>query len=126
MDLIDEKARELNGLHLQKNAIAAQILVVESELIALVGTKPEGRTKACGDDYTVMTTEKLNRKLDVSIWDQIKGDIPEEMHPVRTKLELDLTKLRKVEELSPGIYKQITRAITEKPAKVAVKVEPNL
>lgn len=125
MEPIDEKAHELNRLYVERDAISAAIIAVETELIALVGTKTEGRTKARGEIFTVMTTGKLNRKLDVSMWESIRDKVPEEMHPVRTKVELDLTKLRKIEELSPSIYKIISRAITEKPAKtsVIVKVE---
>jgi len=123
MSSIDEKARILQNLHFEKDAIGDVINKIEQELIALVGVKSEGRTKMRGDSYSVMTTGKLTRKLDVSIWESIKGQIPEEMHPVRTKVELDLSKLRKVEELSPATYQTITRAVTEKPAKVSVKIE---
>lgn len=123
MSSIDEKAKILQNLHFEKDAIIDVISKIEEELIALVGVKSEGRTKARGESFDVMTTGKLTRKLDASIWESVKGSIPEQMHPVKTKLELDLSKLRKVEELSPIHYQMISRAITETPAKVSVKVK---
>lgn len=122
-DSINEKAELLSELKREKDAIAAAITVVETELIRLVGSKTEGRTKLSGESFSVMTTGKLTRKLDLPIWESIKEKIPVEMHPVKVKTELDLTKLKKVKELSPANYKEISRAITETPAKTAVNVE---
>ena len=69
------------------------------------------------------TTGKLTRKLDLNAWNEIKDSIPEDLQPVRVKVEIDLKKLRALEQANKEVFKQVSRAIETKEGNTGVKVE---
>ena len=93
----------------------------EKQLIELVGfDKQEGSSsfESCGMRVTL--TGKLTRTLDHKKWEEIKHTIPTDLHPVDYKPSLILPAIRYLENNEPETFKQISQAITTKPAKVAV------
>lgn len=93
----------------------------EKQLIELVGfDKTEGSSsfESCG--LRVTLTGKLTRTLDPKKWEEIKHTIPTDLHPVDYKPSLILPAIRYLENNEPETFKQISQAITTKPAKVAV------
>lgn len=106
-----------------KNAeIAAnkQRIEIEDELIVFLGNKPEGATSHQIGPYKVTLTGRLNRKVDWDILDTLK--IKDDLLPVKTKRELDVTGVKFLEEKEPAVYKTLTKALTIEPAKTSVTV----
>ena len=46
-----------------------------------------------------------------------------ELRPVKTKVDIDLPKLRAIENANPELFKLVCNAIATKPAKTSIKVE---
>jgi hypothetical protein len=93
----------------------------EKQLIELVGfDKAEGSSsfESCGMRVTL--TGKLTRTLDPKKWEEIKHTIPDRLHPIEYKPTLILQAIRYLENNEPETFKQVSAAITTRPAKVAV------
>lgn len=96
---------------------------IEQRIIAITGCKEEGSTTHDADGLKITVKGKLTRSLDQAAWEQIAPTIPEALRPVTYKPALDLKGLRYLENNEPEIYRQITPALTIKPAKPAVAVK---
>jgi hypothetical protein len=96
---------------------------IENKMLELIEVPDEGSSVTKTAFFKCNATGKLTRKLDVDVWDAVKQDIPEPLWPVRTKTELDLKKLRSLEQANPEIFKTVARAISSKKAKTSIKVE---
>lgn len=101
-------------------------VAVELKLIELMGfNKLEGSqtTKTEDGNYKISFTAKLDRKLDQEAYLAIEPQLPENMRPVKTKIELDLKGIKWMEENAQEFAALVLPCITTKPAKTAVKVE---
>lgn len=96
----------------------------EKAIIDTLGCKDEGSTTTKTDQYTVTITGKINRTLDPATWENIKSHVPESLHPVKYKPEIDLTGLRWLEQNDKGVYATVCQAISAKPGKPSVTIKP--
>lgn len=95
---------------------------IEKKIVEAVGKKDEGaQTHKAGDSFKVTVTGVVNRKMDWAKWEQIKSQVPAQLHPVKTKLELDDRGVKYLRDNEPEIYKLLPIEIKE--GKTAVKVE---
>ena len=101
----------------------ARRLEIEGLIVAISDVQYEGSSVTKTRYYQCTCTGKLNRKLDVETWENIREQIPEDLRPVKTQVTLDLPKLRAIEKENPDVFKVVANAISSKPAKVSVKVE---
>ena len=88
--------------------------------------KEEGASVTKTRYYKCTCTGKLTRKLDLAAWENVCEDVPEDLRPIKTKIEVDLKKLRAIENANPELYKFLveeSRVITSTPAKTSIKVE---
>ena len=111
-----KKAKELEASAREKR------VQIENQIIEAAGIKEEGSTTTNGNFFKVTTTGKLTRKLDEKAWRTIAGQFGDDA-PVRTKVEVDTRKLKKLAVDNPQLFQLALFAITTKPAKGAVKVE---
>ena len=116
---LETKARE--------DAANKDRIQIENLLIAtLAFNKREGSETKKFDDLKISFTAKLNRTVDVDKWLEIKAQVPENLQAiVEEKLTYKVTDkgARWLEENNRDVYALVSKAITTKPAKVAVKVE---
>jgi hypothetical protein len=122
-----------------KNEIAAYIaakaaedaatearIKAEEALIALIGDVPDEGSKSVDiDGHKVTLSQRVSRKLDERQWVLIRDEIPEGLSPVSIveTYKLDDAGCRWIRENEPGLWKLLSKAITEKPMKVGVKVQ---
>jgi hypothetical protein len=122
-----------------KNEIAAYIaakaaedaatearIKAEEALIALIGEVPEeGSNSVDIDGHKVTLSQRVSRKLDERQWVLIRDEIPEGLSPVSIveTYKLDDAGCRWIRDNEPGLWKLLSKAITEKPMKVGVKVQ---
>ena len=98
-------------------------VALEEELIEILGKREEGAKTHQVGDYKITITGKLNRKIDWDMFDSaIAARIPESMHPVKLKRELDETGVKYLANNEPQLYKVLATALTIKPAKTAVTI----
>ena len=101
----------------------ARRLEIEGLIVAISPVKEEGSSITKTRYYKCTCTGKLTRKLDQEAWENIRDDIPLELQPVKTKVDIDLPKLRAIENANPELFKLVCNAIATKPAKTSIKVE---
>lgn len=118
-----EIAEDLFNAKLDEAKATAKRIALEEELIELVGAKKEGAQTHTIGDYKVTITGRINRKIDWDVFDKsISSKIPESLHPVKVKRELDETGIRYLENNEPQLYKILAKALTVKPAKTNVTI----
>jgi hypothetical protein len=64
----------------------------------------------------------LIRSMDWNAWAEIKGQIPEVLHPIKVKEELDEKGLKWIIANDPQTAALVTPCITTKPGAVSVTV----
>lgn len=117
------------ALNLQAAKAAEEVakdarIKAEEDLINLLGIKSEGAQTHKGDAFKITITAKVNRTLDVAAWDAIKDHIPAKYQPVKYKPEIDVTGLKWLKDHEAGIYATVCQAISAKPGKPAVTIQP--
>lgn len=118
-----EIAKDLFDARLEEEFATAKRIALEQELIDLVGAKKEGAQTHTIGDFKVTITGRLNRKIDWKTFDEsISSKIPESLHPVKVKRELDETGVKYLENNEPQLYKLLSKALTIKPAKTNVTI----
>ena len=113
-DLVDR------WLDLKKAEDDAKIerIKIEEEMINFLETKTEGSATTTLEDNTKITVKTgFSRKLDLKLWEKVKQKIVPEVRPIKTKIELDVPALKKLQEKQPLVYNTISEAITVTPSK---------
>ena len=95
-------------------------IAVEEEIIALCGAKEEGSQTHKAMEFSIEITGVINRKMDWTKWEEVKGQIPEALRPVRMKPERDTTGVKYLRDNEPEIYALLP--ITATPGNTGVKV----
>lgn len=96
---------------------------ITSEILKSVDVKDEGSKTTKVDGYKVTTTQPIYRKVDAAAWNQVSYRIPDNMHPVKYKLEADAKGVRYLIDNEPDLWSEIAEAFTTTPGKIQVKVE---
>lgn len=115
--LVDAKRRESDA-KIYRQAI-------EDQIIELVGTKPEGTTKASGERFELATTGKITRTVDEAVVANLRDKVP---GPLFDRLfsyspKLNLREYRYIEQHEPDYFALVAQAVTSKPAKASVSVK---
>ena len=120
---LDELCAELMETKQRESRVKAYRIELEEKIAEEMNIPEEGSTQKITKYYKCSGSGKLTRKIDPEKWNEISDEIPENLAPVRLKLEIDMKKLRAIEQANPELFLKISRAITSKPAKPGVKVE---
>lgn len=97
---------------------------LQSDILKYVEVKPEGSSTHDFGTFKVKTTGRINRNVNAAKWDEIKGDIPEELHAIiEYKPKVSTKGFRWVMENNPGLMATLSQAITSKPGSPSVSVE---
>lgn len=102
----------------------AQRVAIEMKIVELTGKRDEGAKTVEADGFKVKVTGKVTRKMDWPAWDSIKSQIPAEMHPVKTKQELDEPGVKWLATHKPDFYKLLPISVTPGKASVEVILSP--
>lgn len=97
---------------------------LEKQILEHVGSRKEGAQTVNAPHFKITTTGKLSRAVDWEVWDTIAPEVPPSLHPVKVSRSLDVKGLHYLERNEPEVYRKILECITTKPAKTAVKIEP--
>lgn len=113
------KAAEENANKLRIKAEEAILAALDPADIPTEGTHTIG-----ADGYKLTITQRVSRKLDEKAYAMIADSIPERLRPVAyvETAKVDDAGCRWLRDNEPGLWKVLSAAITEKPAKIGVKV----
>ena len=95
-------------------------IAVEEAIIALTGKKDEGSQTIKADGFSIEVKGVINRKMDWKKWDDVCGQIPPALRPVKLKPELDITGVRYLQQNEPDIYALLPITVT--PGKTGITV----
>jgi hypothetical protein len=97
----------------------------ERQLSELMGSKSEGQLTETAGRYKVTAKHKINRTLDLKIWNEIKDKIEPAIadNLIKFKPSLDLKGYRWIKENRPEVFAIVSEAVTSKPAKVGFTVK---
>lgn len=104
-----------------ESAANALRINIEEQIVALTGKKDEGSKTVDSEGYKLTITGKMTRKMDWDKWDAVKAQIPDHLHPVKSKPELDEKGVKYLQLNEPAIYALLPLEV--KPAKTSVEVK---
>ncbi|CAB4131938.1 hypothetical protein UFOVP137_42 [uncultured Caudovirales phage] len=121
---LEQLVDELIGAKAAEGAANKRRVAIEEQIIKLVGAKEEGATTTELDNgFKITITGKVSYSADMEKLQEICAKMPEEMRPIKTKIELDATGCKYLRANEPVIWAKLSRAITIKPAKTSVEVK---
>lgn len=99
-------------------------LDIEQQMVKLLEVREEGSTThTMPNGLKVKLTGKVIYKADMELLKAITSSWPEEVRPIRAKLEADESLLRAIRHDRPDLWRVLAPAITLKPAKTYITVE---
>tara|TARA_R110000868_G_scaffold39383_1_gene137274 strand:- start:7955 stop:8338 length:384 start_codon:yes stop_codon:yes gene_type:complete len=124
MDAMDQLAVEWATAKEREDDAKGQRIAVEEKILRLHPAKPEGSESfATPGGAKVTLTGKVTYKCDIDRLIALTGAWPDDVRPVRTKVEADETRLRAIRAESPRLWAQIAAAVETKPAKTGVSIK---
>lgn len=123
MSNIDGLAAEWLAAKAAETTANKRRLEIEKELAAALDVKDEGSITHKLDLFKVTLTQPVYRKLDAKMWGQVMYKIPEDLRPVKTKVEADASGMKWLAEHEPTMWASIAPAFTTSKGKISVKVE---
>jgi len=123
MSNIDALARDWLIAKRAEQDAALRRIKIEGEIAAALDVKDEGSITHKLEEHKVTLTQPVRRSLDAKMWEGVKHKIPEQLRPVKTKLEADASGIKWLEENEPNMWAKIAPAFTSKKGKISVKVE---
>lgn len=124
MDAMDQLAVEWAAAKEREDDAKAERISVEEKILALHPAKPEGSESfSTPGGAKVTLTGKVAYKVDIDKLTALTGSWPDDVRPVRTKVEADETRLKAIRAESPKLWAQIAPAVETKPAKTGVSIK---
>jgi hypothetical protein len=121
---LDQLAAELINAKALENKAKETRIMIEEKIIEMVGIKEEGSsTTKLESGLKVTVTGKITYSADMELLAQLCQALPANMHPIKTKVELDTTGAKFIRNNEPEIWKMLAAAITIKPAKPSVEIK---
>lgn len=126
MNAFDQAAANLLAAKAAEKQATEARIAAEQAVICQLPQRDEGSVTASGLSYKVAVTYGMNRTVDAAALDAVRSKIPEALFEkaVTYKPALVLAGLRYLQNNEPDTYAVLAQAITAKPSKPAVRVEP--
>jgi len=119
---LDELAYRLSRAKQREAEAKEERLDLEELIVSKVGAKKEGSFTAKGDMFSLTTTGKLTRTIDLDKLPEVQEQIPTPLFErlFNYKPSLNTKELKYIEMNEPEYYDIVAKALTTKPAKTAV------
>jgi len=101
----------------------AERLKIEAQMCEALEVPDEGSKTHKIEGYKITVTQPVARKLDEDAWAKVRDRIPQDLWPVKTKIEADATGCKYLSEKDPALWRKIASAFEVKPGKVGFRVE---
>ena len=124
MDAIDLLATEWAIAKEKEDAAKAERIDIEEKLLKLHPAKEEGSESFSTPRGAKITlTGRVTYKVDIDKLTSLTAAWPDDVRPVKTKIEADETRLKAIRNESPKLWAQIAAAVETKPAKTGVSIK---
>lgn len=128
-DLSGETDQELCNLHIAlraaENTMNNERVRVEQELIKRLGLPELFHQKTYTPaGFRVVIKADGDIKMDWPKWTEVRGTVPDALRPTRWIEVVDKPKVKYLREIEPTTFALIAPALTTKPLKPGVTVEP--
>ena len=124
MDNIDRLATLWRHAKEREDTARADRIKIEEELLKAHPAKEEGsETFKTPQGVKITLTGKVTYKADVDKLIALAGGWPEDVRPIKTKVEADETRLKAIRQHRPDLWQAIAPAIETKPAKTGVSIK---
>lgn len=124
MDNLDILAAMWHAAKRREEAAKEDRIKIEEDILALHPAREEGsETFETAGGARITLTGKVTYKADVRQLEQLASGWPEEIYPVRMKVEADDTKLKAIRQHRPDLWQAISDAVTTTPAKTGVSIK---
>lgn len=112
-----------------KDALAdaqRKVLDAEQAIIDATGSEDEGAFTVRSELFKITTTQPVNRSVDKDALQAIRREFPEDLFEAMFdfKPSLNVKLFKECQHLRPEVYALACKAVTSKPGKISVKVEP--
>lgn len=126
MDDLDKAAHALVAAKAVEARATAERIKAENILLDLVEQKAEGSLTVRGAMYKATVTFGISRAVDAAALESVRSSIPPAFfeRAITYKPSVVMEGLRYLQNSEPDIYNVLAQAITAKPYKPSVKVEP--
>jgi hypothetical protein len=105
---------------IEANALRVSI---ETEIIAITGAKDEGRETHTLPTHKITVIGKLTYKAEFEPLHELTEQWPEQFQVIKYEPKLNEPQIRKIREMRPDLYRQMSEHITVKPAKTGINIE---
>lgn len=101
-------------------------VAIEAEIVKLVDAREEGSVTTTGEQFKASVTFGVNRTVDREALEAIRDSVPPALFhkAFDYRPSIDLAGLKYLRNNEPETYAVLAQAITARPAKPSVKVEP--
>lgn len=106
----------------KEDAAKAARIDIEKQMESLVALKPEGSKTIHDGKFTISFKTGKNYKMDWVKWEEVKASIPENIHPVKMKPEVDETGVRWLRDNNPQAYALLPMTVSDAKTGVSIKV----
>jgi hypothetical protein len=121
---IDKLADEWRSAKQREDQARLERIEIEQKIIEISPPKEEGAVTVhtpLGNNITLVG--KVTYKCDLAALVALTSSWPEDIRPIKTKVEADETKLKALRADVPKLWAQISPAIETKPAKTGVSIK---
>jgi hypothetical protein len=124
MDTLDSLAQEWLEWKRREEHSRDQRVAVEEKILAQHPAKEEGSESfATPGGFKVRFVSKLKYKADLDMLRVLTSTWDSELVPIKTKVEVDESRLKAIRQNNPKVWSMLAPAITTEPAKTGVSVE---
>jgi len=123
MTNIEALCRDWLDAKRQENAANKRRIEIEEQMAQALEVPDEGSKTHKLDGFKVTVTQPVTRKLDEAAWAKVLHLVPENMRPVKVKIEADATGCKYLAQNEPAMWRKIAKAFETKPGKIGFKVE---
>lgn len=108
----------------REDAARLDRIKIEEDILAVHPAKEEGsETFETPSGAKVTLTGKVSYKADIDKLIGLTGSWPDDVRPIKTKVEADDTRLKAIRQHRPDLWAAIAPAIETKPAKTGVSIK---
>ena len=121
---IDKLADQWRSAKQREDQARLERIEIEQKIIDISTPKEEGAVTIhtpLGNNITLVG--KVTYKCNVEALVALTSSWPEDIRPIKTKIEADETKLKSLRADVPKLWAQISPAIETKPAKTGVSIK---
>ena len=123
MTNIEALCRDWLDAKRQENAANKRRIEIEEQMAQALDVPDEGSKTHKLDGFKVTVTQPVALKLDEAAWAKLLHLVPENMRPVKVKIEADATGCKYLAQNEPSMWRKIAKAFETKPGKIGFKVE---